>query len=79
MEACYDDEVSNCEISGGICESNSLAYIIFWGGGLFENDEVIIYTSDVMFMKGQNINGENICVYFKSKFVSNKIMSPNRV
>ena len=33
MEACYDDEVSNCEISGGICESNSLAYIIFWGGG----------------------------------------------
>ena len=79
MEACYDDEVSNCEISGGICESNSLAYIIFGEGGLFENDEVIIYTSDVMFMKGQNINGENICVYFKSKFVSNKIMSPNRV
>ena len=36
MEACYDDEVSNCEISGGICESNSLAYIIFGFFFLFE-------------------------------------------
>ena len=38
MEACYDYEVSNCEISGGICESNSLAcvYIYFFGFFLFE-------------------------------------------
>ena len=46
MEACYDYEVSNCEISGGICESNSLACVnIFFLVFFYLNDEVIIYTS----------------------------------
>ena len=46
MEACYDYEVSNCEISGGICESNSLACVyIYFFVFFYLNDQVIIYTS----------------------------------
>ena len=42
MEACYDDEVSNCKISGGISESNSSAGIYIFFGFFYLNDEVII-------------------------------------